>query len=247
MTAMCAMYLIIAEKKSKLRLVFRYIIFAVIIAGLVKNTSLGPYLATLCALFSTIILAIWLNKSLLGRIMLAVIIYFIVTIVINITTGQLYIDLQIFGIDLAMIFRGEEDLSRIGTGRGELWSNGIKIILDNPMFGIGPGNVSNTYLEQMEKHTKPHNEFIEYGVTLGIPGLLFYVMALFMYLKEFFIKRKNASLLTMGLLCVTIAYLVSSLIGVIMYHTLAFFFMFLGLSIGQLSQTKKALKENEEA
>lgn len=174
------------------------------------------------------------------------ILFILVSIIINIGTGNLYLDLRIFGIELGMIFRREEDLSEVGTGRGKLWAIGIKMIADNPILGVGPGNISDRYFQLTGKATKPHNEFIEYAVTLGIPGLLFYVLALFMYLKEFFIKRKDASLLVLGLLCVTIAYLVSSLIGVIMYHTMAFFFMFLGLSVGQLKQTEKSLKETKK-
>lgn len=247
MTAMCAILLIVSEENSKIKLVFRYAVFSIIIAALVKNSSFGPYLATLCAIISVIILTIWLKKISLRRIVIIVILFILVTFIMNIGSGMLYLDLRIFGIELDMIFRGEEDLSGVGSYRGVLWADAMKIIADNPILGTGPGNVSNRYFELTGESNKPHNEFLEYAVTLGIPGLLFYVMALFMYLKEFFIKRKNASLLTMGLLCVTIAYLVSSLVGVIMYHTLAFFFMFLGLSIGQLSQTKKALKENEEA
>ncbi|NMB42776.1 MAG: hypothetical protein GX995_01425, partial [Clostridiales bacterium] len=38
--------------------------------------------------------------------------------------------------------------------------------------------------------------------------------------------------LGMGLMCIVIAYLVSSLLGVTMFHTSAFFFMFFGLSLG---------------
>lgn len=246
MTAMCAVFLIISEENSKAKLIFRYGVFSIIIAALVINSSFGPYLATLCAIISVLILSIWLKKISLKRTIFIMILFILVSIIINIGTGNLYLDLRIFGIELGMIFRREEDLSEVGTGRGKLWAIGIKIIADNPILGVGPGNISDRYFQLTEKATKPHNEFIEYAVTLGIPGLLFYVLALFMYLKEFFIKRKDASLLVLGLLCVTIAYLVSSLIGVIMYHTMAFFFMFLGLSVGQLKQTEKSLKETKK-
>lgn len=246
MTAMCAIYLIMDKGKSKIKNLLSYLAYIIIIAALVKNGSFGPYLATLCAIISGLILSLWLKRDLLGRIILVVLLFTIVTIIMNIAEGNLYLDFRIFGIELGMIFKGGEDLSRIGTGRGILWSYGMRVIADKPILGVGPGNLNDVYYHTLGVASKPHNEFIEYGATLGIPGLLFYVSALFMYLREFFIKRKNASLLVLGLLCVSIAYLVSSLVGVIMYHTLAFFFMFLGLSLGQIGQVKRPRKEIEE-
>ncbi len=238
MSAMCALFLFVSEEKSKIKLVIYLLMFALIIGSLSLNGSLGPYLASLCAIFSSIILGIWLSRKHLPRILIGLVVFIIVTILINLSKGHLYSDLQILGSEFYMIFGGD-DLSAIGSGRGVLWRQGLDFIKDRPIFGCGPAALSDLYELALGRANRPHNEFIEYGATIGIPGLLFYVITLFIYLKEFFIKRRKVTTLGIGLLCIVIAYLVSSLAGTIMYHSGAFFFMFFGLSAGVFSQTSR--------
>ncbi len=74
-----------------------------------------------------------------------------------------------------------------GTSAGErvlMWKSGINIIKDNPITGIGTGNLGKVY----EKYRNPesfekeqghlHNNIIQLGVINGIPGIVLY-LALF--------------------------------------------------------------------
>ena len=239
MSAMCALFLFVSEEKSKIKQGVSLIIFTIIVASLSLNGSLGPYIATACALISSLILGIWLSRKHLPKILIGLGVFILVTIVMNMSRGHLYSDLQILGNEFYMIFGGEDDLSGIGSGRGVLWEQGMLFIKERPIFGCGPAALSDLYEVALGRPNRPHNEFIEYGAVIGIPGLIFYVIALFVYLKEFFDKRKNLTTLGLGLLCVVIAYLVSSLAGVKMYHSGAFFFMFFGLSAGIFRQTAR--------
>lgn len=231
MSAMCGTYLIISENQSRIRLIVHTIMFGLIVAALVINSSLGPYLASLCALISSLILTIWLNKRLLSRVVMVIAIFFLVTIIASLIDGSLLMALQIFGLELGKIAEGEIK-PEMGSKRLELWQLGFKFIGERPLFGYGPVGLSYAYKEVLGSHNRPHNEFIEHAATIGIPGLIFYIIALFDYLRTFFVKRKKMESLGMGLMCIVIAYLVSSLLGVTMFHTSAFFFMFFGLSLG---------------
>lgn len=249
MAVMCALLLYETdEKSSRFQSISRMIMFAIIVAALVKNRSLGPYLAAVCALISSVILAIWLNKGRLKKIIIAIIIFFLVTIIMNIFDGHLYIDLQIFGFDLFRMFEGEEDISDIGSGRWILWVQGIQMIAKKPILGCGPGGLTDLYAEITGTPNRPHNEFLDYAASIGIPGAMFYISALFVYLKNFVKKRKNETTFGLALLAVVIAYLVSSLVGVTMYYTSPFFFMIFGLSVGLLQETpyEKEKKETEK-
>jgi len=234
MAAMSALLLYENESKSKLRTFGRLLMFAIIIAALVRNRSLGPYLATLCAIISSIILAIWLNKSRLRKLIIALVVFFLVTFIMNLSDGHLYIDLKIFGFELFQLIEGSEDLSHIGSGRWELWGQGLQYMSERPILGCGPGLLSDLYFTESGNANRPHNEFIEYAATIGIPGVLFYISALFIYLKKIIKKRRELSSFSIGLLCIVIAYLVSSLFGVVIYNVSPYFFMFFGLSIGVL-------------
>ena len=240
MSAMCGAYLAITEKKSKTKSAIYIIMFGLIAGALVSNSSLGPYLATLSALISSVILAVWLNKILLSRVITVIVVFFISTIIVSAIDGSLLVALQLFGIELGMIASGQVELD-MGSNRLELWKLGVDFIVERPLFGYGPAGLTYAYKEVLGSHNRPHNEFIEHAATIGIPGLLFYVMALFNYLKKFYLNRNRVSTLSIGLLCIAISYLVSSLLGVTMFHTSAFFFMFSGLSIGQFSKTNVSL------
>lgn len=235
MAVMCSLLLYVTESRSKKLSLGRLIIFAILVAALVRNHSLGPYLAVLCAFISSIVLAIWLDRRQLKRIITAFILFILVTIIMSISDGYLYLDLRIFGLDMFRLFKGEE-INDIGSGRWILWVNGIDFIRERPILGSGPSLLYDKYLLATGSINRPHNEFIEHAASIGIPGVLLYISTLFLYLKSFIKKRKKISILGFGLLSVIIAYLVSSLFGVTMYNVIPFFFMFFGISIGQLQE-----------
>lgn len=235
MAVMCSLLLYVTESRSKKLSLGRLIIFAILVAALVRNHSLGPYLAVLCAFISSIVLAIWLDRRQLKRIITAFILFILVTIIMSISDGYLYLDLRIFGLDLFRLFKGQE-INDIGSGRWILWVNGIDFIRERPILGSGPSLLYDKYLLATGSINRPHNEFIEHAASIGIPGVLLYISTLFLYLKSFIKKRKKISILGFGLLSVIIAYLVSSLFGVTMYNVIPFFFMFFGISIGQLQE-----------
>jgi O-antigen ligase len=244
MAVMCSLLLYVTESRSKKLSLGRLFIFAILVAALVRNHSLGPYLAVLCAFISSIVLAIWLDRRQLKRIITAFIIFVLVTIIMSISDGYLYLDLRIFGLDLLRLFEGQEEINDIGSGRWILWVNGMDFIKERPLLGSGPSLLYDKYLLATGSINRPHNEFIEHAASIGIPGVLLYISTLFLYLKSFIKKRKNVSILGFGLLSIIIAYLVSSLFGVTMYNVIPFFFMFFGISIGQLQEISNIKPED---
>lgn len=55
--------------------------------------------------------------------------------------------------------------------RVKLYKEGINLILENPVFGIGLGN----FFHRSIYHTESHSEFIEVAVSSGIPGFFLYI------------------------------------------------------------------------
>ena len=233
MSIMCAVFLFEIEKKSTFKLIFRIIIFAILTAALVRNQSLGPYLAVVVGLLCSIILTIWIDKKLLKRILLAVAVFIIVTIVMNISDNHLYLDLSILGLDIFKIAKGTaQDKVHVGSDRWPLWINGLRFITERPLFGYGPDNLGEQYAKVNIVIDRPHNEFIQFAASLGIPALIFYIAALAMHFIVFLKQRKKVLVVQVGIVCAVITYLASSMFGNTMYYTSPFFFMMLGLSGG---------------
>ena len=78
------------------------------------------------------------------------------------------------------------------SSRIMIWSSAAKIISDNPIWGIGPGNFQNKYLEY-QKHfppylewavPQPHNIFLAFWLQAGFLGLAGFVSLLFLWFKE---------------------------------------------------------------
>lgn len=231
MSLMCALLLFETEKTSTLKLMFRITIFAIITAALVENESLGPYLAVAVGLVCSVILIIWLDKKKLKRVLIAIVVFIIVTFIMNISNNHLYIDLKIFGIDIFKIVKAQDRI-HVGSDRWPLWMNGLRFITEKPLFGYGPDNLGAQYAKVNITIDRPYNELIQFAASLGIPAALFYIIALAVHFIVFLKQRKQVSTVEITMLCTVIAYLASSMFGNTMYYTSPFFFMLLGLSGG---------------
>ena len=74
------------------------------------------------------------------------------------------------------------------AGRIEVWKRGLKMMIENPLTGVGIGNF--TTAEGLS-HKKvggmwmtAHNSFIQIGGELGIGGLVFFVLLIYYLLKK---------------------------------------------------------------
>ena len=75
-----------------------------------------------------------------------------------------------------------------GSVRIALWQNGVTVILDSPLFGLGPGAFSG--IEKPYDGMEAHNTFIDLGVNAGLIGLLFYLCLVFLIIKLLYRKNK---------------------------------------------------------
>ncbi len=74
-------------------------------------------------------------------------------------------------------------------GRLDAWKGGIRMMLDNPLFGCGIGNFSRTYGTQYNtistRWTAAHSMYIEFIGQLGVPGLIFLVAVIVLTFRTF--------------------------------------------------------------
>lgn len=83
-----------------------------------------------------------------------------------------------------------------------IWSSASRIIKDNWLFGIGPNQFQNKYLEYQKyfppylewSAPQPHNLFLAFWLQAGIIGLLGFLALIIVWFKNVLIMNKNAAI-----------------------------------------------------
>lgn len=241
MAIMSAVALFLIEGASTKKSYLYLICFAVLVATLVNNSSLGPYIGVLAGILFLGVLSLIYSKGHLTKTIAVIAVFVIVSFVMNISNGFLDNELmKLFG-DMQSIVNNTETADKAGSGRWILWVEGVKFIFEKPFLGFGPENLGARYMLEGIEHDRPHNEFIQIAASLGIPALLFYTAALFRHFSIVALNRKNLNIVIISLNSIVLAYLISSLFGNTMFYTSPFYFMFLGMAV---SNTKKWVYNN---
>jgi O-antigen ligase len=87
------------------------------------------------------------------------------------------------------------------TSRMMIWRVAGKMIIDNPIIGIGPGNFQNKYLAYQKYFPpylewavpEPHNIFLAFWLQAGIMGVVGFIILIFLWLKSLAKEKDNLS------------------------------------------------------
>lgn len=231
MTIMSSVFLFLvnnANKKIKIRYLICYIVLT---ATLVKNGSFGPYLASLIGLFVLSIIIYFNFRNYFNDIAIIFILFWITSFLMNIFSDFLNFEIYKLFKGVQDIVKNTDSSKEAGSGRWILWKNGIKYIFEKPFFGYGPDNLGYRYMQDGIQLDRPHNEFIQIAASLGIPALVFYVVALFKQFKLIINNIDKVDISVVSLNTIIFTYLVSSFFGNTMFYTSPFYFMILGMSV----------------
>jgi O-antigen ligase len=100
-------------------------------------------------------------------------------------------------VDLQRYEQGEVDLKSSAGQRLHMWEGGVKIFLDNPIIGVGPGGYTqamkqyNYKLLEQIGFSDPHNGYLHVAVSLGLVGLLSLFWLLAAYFRKGWACRKT--------------------------------------------------------
>jgi len=156
---------------------------------LLSTATRGAWLAFALTVFTAVILIFDFLKKKKKEIMKLIIVFILITIFLNSFHGGLmglrfisiFHDLQ----DLSSI--EEEEFDRVGSNRIFIYRNSLPLLLENPFFGVGPDNFAEIFPQQKYKDftgsknqivDKAHSEYIQLGVTTGLPALGIYLFLL---------------------------------------------------------------------
>jgi hypothetical protein len=71
--------------------------------------------------------------------------------------------------------QGDMDMSEATWGdRARLYGHALKLGMENPALGVGPGNFNVLMIRHQNRYQAAHNGFLEVFVSGGVPALIFY-------------------------------------------------------------------------
>jgi len=116
-----------------------------------------------------------------------------------------------------------------GSGRWLLWRTVAQYIAEKPLFGYGCEGVS-ARLFDATGMGDAHCEPLTYAAYYGIPGAVLYLAGVFTATIKYFKDRHNLPSYCRSAFLGAAAYFISSLVGVPMFNTMPFFFIFMGMA-----------------
>ena len=151
--------------------------------------------------------------------------------------------INLIGLNITAILSDPHSKEALESGgsRWELWLDALRYIGRSPLIGIGPDTAG--FLLQQDGiffSDRVHNEYLEYAVTIGIPGLLAWLTFLAFSLRRAFLHRiskaipgsdavsRSISPEAVAAACAAFTYLVSAFFGNSLTYVAPFLFLLLG-------------------
>lgn len=230
------MYVISNTKTTQLLLLIEFVILNY---ALCINDTFGSYLGVCVALIAALIGFTLIKKHDIIKIGIIILAFILVSVIFNEQYGTIENNFAVLFHDTSKIIRNAEDSNMAGTNRWELWCDSVNFIMKRPIFGYGIEGYENAYIENNKGMIidRPHNEYLQHALFMGVPALLFYLTALFWILIRAVKNRKFISNSTQVALFAMIAYLGSAFFGNTMFYTVPYFMIILGIaSLSQCSE-----------
>ena len=207
---------------------------------LLVNNTFGAYLGSMFGVIAVCIMYVVRTNN-IKKILVPIIIYISLSAVsmsgiIPSSSGQnLKVNLSTFSHDVNAVVSDAEDADGAGTGRMRLWKACLKMIPESPILGYGPEQLNEKYAGELGGvlaggTDRPENEYIQYMVFMGIPGLVMYMSALISMMICQLKKIKKMELITIASAGCALAYAAGACFGNSMYYTTPYFYMFLGMT-----------------
>lgn len=207
---------------------------------LLVNNTFGAYLGSLIGLISACIMYIVRTKN-VKKMLIPVAIYIVLSgasiagMIPSSSEENLSDNFKTLFHDTNSVITDASDSDDAGTGRMILWRTGLKMVPESPVFGYGPEQINPKYTDVMGgpfvgKTSRPENEYIQYMMFMGIPGLILYLGALICLAVCQLKRLKRLGKETVTAAGCAIGYAAGAFVGNSMYYTTPYMYMFLGLA-----------------
>ncbi len=196
-----------------------------------------------------VILIAWFSRKRLKKsikpVLFLFLIFILITIGIDFYQGG-YITRRIVSVfsDMEKIVvssnqDGFKEIDKVGSNRMFIYRKSIPLLFKNPFFGSGLDTFDKvfpqkTYAEFTGTNTivdKAHNEYLQVGVTAGIPALLVYLWFIVAVLREGYSNLKKNNKFQQGLFLAMLAYLIQANFNISVVAVAPVFWSIIGLNV----------------
>lgn len=174
-------YLIFGEINKNQKILF-FLLDILFLFNLILTKTRGAWLGFLAAIF---VLGFLKGKKIL-------LISIVILLIIFISLPNIYTERFISSFNI------EYDLqtNRSNSTRIGLWSSAIKMVVDNPLNGVGYGNYRESYknnykIDGIPPFDHSHNNLLNFSAELGLIGLLSFLYLMIFVLRKFIIYYQN--------------------------------------------------------
>ena len=242
------LYLVLKKRSYKSA---AFIGSSLVYAFLLATATRGAWLAFFLTATAAVILLFDFLREKKKEIIKLFIIFILITIFLNSFHGGLT------GLRFISIFHDLQDLSsadevernRVGANRIFIYTNSLPLLLENPILGAGPDNFAEVFPQQKYREfagsknqivDKAHSEYLQLGVTAGIPALIIY-SALILYIlyqlrpkdvQKIELTQKEGLLefIKLTLFFSILAYVLQAVLNISVVTVAPVFWTFLGLA-----------------
>ncbi len=218
--------------ESKIIVKFIYVLmFCINVYTLINVDTFGSYLAVLLGLIFTLIL-MFISKKGKAFILCTTIILILFTGISIYADSQTHIlrnNFRVFGSDIEKVATNAPDVDNAGSFRIKLWKHAFKYIKEKPLFGWGPENTYYLWDADGMVYDRPHNEYIQTALFMGIPAAIFYISGLVLLFVSCIKNRKQLPSYAIISGITVFAYCISAFFGNSMFYTTPYYFMLLGM------------------
>ncbi len=212
--------------------------YILLVTTLNINGSFGPFIGVFFGLIFMFLFALCFNRNIVKPLSITLLLFLLTSFAYDQHTSYLRNEITDLNDDIGSIIENPGEAGRSGTGRWSLWMHGLVFMGERPIFGYGPDSLGPRYYETGHNNDRPHNEYIQFGASLGIPALTAYIGALALLFLSLFLKPKALPIYLLALSGLIIAYLINAFFGNTMYYTTPYFLLFLGLIMGETTHHK---------
>ena len=204
--------------------------FIIMLSALIFNNTFGSYLGVLGGSIIMMIIFSCCKGRLKLEFFIPLVTVIIVSLVLNFTSGIVNNNFRVLKQDTVEILNETEQSAHAGSGRWQLWVNAIKFTMEQPLLGYGQDNLDYNYAQVGINMLKPHNEYLQHAVTLGLPALIFYLVSLISLYFHGIKNKKELDSLVIVSFCVISGYLISAFVGNTKFYVTPYFMIFLALA-----------------
>lgn len=210
------------------------ITYVLLIHIMILNESLGGYLASAIGLVACLVVACIRKDLQIRKAVLLLIVFVVVSCLPTYSGGNPTADLI---AEMESGLDPEASVSGLGVRLG-MWKDALAYIAQRPILGYGPdGSGIVAFPVPGGVNSRPHNEYLQYAVYLGIPGLAMYLTALGGLLVQLLRRFHNISPLCVVLACAVLTYCASAFVGNTMYYTTIYYVAILAMLVNESAYT----------